>query len=324
MKKWLPTLALALAMTGCAKNGAPVSSSLPESSPPPTATASSSASPSASASSSASAPESPSASPEAPSPSQAVLDIGRLGPLFGFANKEGTKLISLPVSPEEGKASPGPAETYRQAVGEGGQVLTIRFEKHQSRTEQDNGRDAAHNFANLEGDVYEVEGGTATPNASYYLLEEGSLLPEALIPVRQEEARELTPDQSSAIAEAKGRAIDQGWLLATLEDGRGVFAVQFERQGEDVLASLAVDDGERWLFLDYPAKYDENSTWRVDDGGEISPFAFSFLFAARSEGGLALGVKWMGAEGENLSIVEQKGDRFEETSIVSGRYQSPI
>jgi hypothetical protein len=65
----------------------------------------------------------------------------------------------------------------------------------------------------------------------------------------------------------------------------------------------------------------ENS---VDDGGEISPDMFAFLFAAHTDNGIAIGVKWMGAEGENITILQQTGEHFVETEMTSSRYLSPM
>ncbi len=274
--------------------------------------------------------ESPSATPsasETPEPSShAALNTEGLVALFGFADEQGTKLMALTDGIEQGAARTENLEGYRLAIGEGGgQVLRIRYEKHQTRTEQDNGRQAAYNFNNMEGDLYAIEEGRATPNESYFLVAPEQFDAASLIPLKPSTDRALPDDVAKKIAEEKERAIEQGWLLDHGQDGQRIYVVQFQRQGKDMLASLVWQEGERLIFLDYPATYDEFSTWRVDDGGEISPDMFRFLFAARgAEDGIVLGVQWLGAEGENLRIVSSSGDRFEETGISDGRYLSPI
>lgn len=321
MKKGMIVL-LALIIAGCAGAGntpepeaTPIAES-PTTSPTGTATSPASESPS----------ESPIAS-EAVEPPEAVLNTESLSPLFAFADEEGTRLMALTDGMEEPDAvKEGTLDNYRLAIGEGGrQALRIRYEKHQARSEQDNGRQAAYNFDNMEGDIYAIEEGKATPNESYYLVTEEQFDVRALIPLKPSADLELPDDAAQKIAEAKGRAIEHGWLLAHAQDGRRIYVIEFQRQGEDMLASLVWEEDNRLLWMDYPAAYDENSTWRVDDGGEISPDMFRFLFAARgADDGIVLGVQWLGAEGENLTVLRSSGDRFEETGISGGRYLSPI
>ncbi|MFC4597858.1 hypothetical protein [Cohnella hongkongensis] len=310
--KWF-IVGLAFAVAGCAgQNGAGAPSASPD--VPPSA-----ASPSALPS------REPGESAEAPVPSERVLDTERLSPLFGFADEQGGRLMALTAGIEHsGTTDEASLNGYRLAIGEGGQVLRIRYDKHQARSEQDNGRQAAHNFDQMEGDVYTIEEGKAKPNESYYLVGEEQFDVRALIPLQATADRKLPEEAAKRIAEAKGREIEQGWLLARGEEGQRLYAVQFQRQGEEMLASLVWQDEERFVFMDYPAVYDEYSTWRVDDGGQISPDMFRFLFAARSEDGVVLGVQWMGAEGENLDILTSSGDRFEETGLSASRYLSPI
>ncbi|CAM3644358.1 MULTISPECIES: hypothetical protein [Paenibacillus] len=91
-----------------------------------------------------------------------------------------------------------------------------------------------------------------------------------------------------------------------------------------MLASLALKHAGVWLYYDYPAKYDSDSTWRVNDQGEIRPEMFSFLFAAESANGLVVGVQWMGAEGENVSLLSVSDDAITDLGLEYGRYMSPI
>ncbi|MCM3259660.1 hypothetical protein M3664_17810 [Paenibacillus lautus] len=84
------------------------------------------------------------------------------------------------------------------------------------------------------------------------------------------------------IKDSKGRAVEQAWPLIQLPDRESLYLVQFVREGDDMLASLALKRESGWLYYDYPAKYDPSSTWRVDDQGEVRPDMFSFLFAAES------------------------------------------
>ncbi|TVY02218.1 hypothetical protein [Cohnella terricola] len=306
-KMLLFILAISVMLTGCRGKSA-------------TGTETANSSP-AIASKSEQSPPSATSMPHDPS---AQLDMSKLSDLFAFADGEGKKLITLARQPEEAHAAEKEMQLYNLAIGDNGNVLNIRYAKHQSRTELDNGRQSAHNFSNLEGDIYDVVDGVAKPDASYYLVSDEQFDVRSLIPLEEMEVQDIPADVAQAIVKVKGRAIERGWLLAKTDEGQQVSVVQFKRWGDQMLASLVLSDGDELTFMDYPAQYDANSTWRVDDQSELNSRMFSILFAARTSDGIALGFKWTGAEGENISILKQSGNRFEESGIVSGRYQSPI
>jgi len=312
-KSIIIVLLLALAVAGCSKGSNSGASSTPPS-------------PSAPASAETSVPtptepaETPSESIE-PTGKKAVLHTESMSNMFGFANYEGTRLMALTDGVDPGLVEEAKLKSYDMAIGQGGRTLKIRYEKHQSRTDQDNGRQSGQNFENIEGDLYTVVEGMADPNESYYLVAEEQFDTGALIQLKVVDDLEMPEEVAKKIAEEKGRAIDKGWLRAVTDEDQRIFVVQFERQGDQMLASLVWQEGDRYVYMDYPAEYDEMGTWRVDDGGDITPF--SFLFAAHSEEGIVLGVQWWGAEGENLFLLASSGERFKETGISSGRYLAP-
>ena len=129
-------------------------------------------------------------------------------------------------------------------------------------------------------------------------------------------------DQSAAaeLEAEKGRAIQNSWLLAGLGEGAGFYLVLFEPEGEDLLASVVVSGPEGLLSKDYPAQLNGGSAWRVDDGGTMDPSLFQLMFAAEDAQGLALGVSWLGAEGESTVILRQNGSALEETGPSLYRY----
>jgi hypothetical protein len=307
-------LTVGLLLAGCGKNNAADNQATE-----PSQGDSTSAAPTSSTIITPSTAPTPESSPDEAS----LLDVEQLTNTFAFADKDGKRLISIGGQEGESPSSEDMKE-MNTAVGEYGQVLTIRYVAHQTRTDKDNGRQAANNFDNLEGSVYEVVSGKAVADASYYIIQDASFDLKSIIPMAPQ--KPLTPPLgiSKAIAESHGREIASSWLIASTQIGQQIYLVQFERQEDQMLASLAVLEQGKWTFMDYPATYNENSTWRVDDQGVISPDMFSFLFAAKSAEGLVLGVKWMGAEGENLTLLQSKGDRFGETDIKAARYLSPI
>ena len=80
---------------------------------------------------------------------------------------------------------------------------------------------------------------------------------------------------------------------------------------DSVLASLVIND-KQFVFRDYPAKYDEGSTWRVDDGGEFPNDAIRILAIFRNQqGDLEVITEWAGAEGANIEYFKCKNEKIE-------------
>jgi len=48
-----------------------------------------------------------------------------------------------------------------------------------------------------------------------------------------------------------------------------IYLMEFSRKKDSALASLVLVYNENYTYYDFPALYNEQSTWRVDDGGEF-------------------------------------------------------
>lgn len=239
--------------------------------------------------------------------------------VFAFANDKGQKLLADPETAVFAGDEP------LIAIGHAGEMLTVRYSGKQQATSEDDGRQTVHNFNNQAGQLYEVTEGAAEPNETYFIIPESQFPAEALLTIQRVDPQHgADKEELQEIKESKGREVKQAWPLIELPDGKSVYLVQFVRQGDDMLASLAVKDGDTWLYHDYPATYDPYSTWRVDDGGEVRPELFTFLFAAKSTSGLVLGVQWMGPEGENVSLLTVTDQAISDLGLSYGRYMSPI
>lgn len=240
--------------------------------------------------------------------------------VFAFANEKGQKLLADP------ETAVFAGEEPLIAIGQAGKMLTVRYSGRQQANSEDDGRQSVHNFNNQAGQLYEVTEGEAGPNETYFIIPKSQFPAEALLTIRRVDTQHDDADKEELqeIKESKGREVEQAWPLIELPDGKSVYLVQFIRQGDDMLASLAVKDGDTWLYHDYPATYDPYSTWRVDDGGEVRPELFNFLFAANSSSGLVLGVQWMGAEGENVTLLSVTDQVISDLGLSYGRYMSPI
>jgi hypothetical protein len=98
--------------------------------------------------------------------------------------------------------------------------------------------------------------------------------------------------------------------------------VEYKLVGDSALASLILATQEGLFYFDFPAKYDEGSTWRVDDGGEFGLDYFNILAAFDHPEGYELITEWIAAEGYSMSFLKVKDGKF--ISIKDGsRYAAP-
>lgn len=255
-----------------------------------------------------------------------VADIDKLSPFFGFANADGSQII---VTGQEAGLETSLSE-YDHIIGEGGKTYGVRFAKWQTGSDQSNGRDTANNFANLEGYVFNVLDGKAAPNETYYVVKKQDFDLESLLEITSPAptGTDVEPETEETLKEnislMRDRDVAQLWTLAGIGSDRKLYLVRFEDKGKDRLFSIALFNGENFLFRDYPAvAEDDISVWRVDDGGEVSPDMFPPLLAAETKQGLLLGMSWWGAEGVNSFFLLEDGENLGELDIKYGRYTSP-
>lgn len=135
---------------------------------------------------------------------------------------------------------------------------------------------------------------------------------------------EIGTTAKEEIEKIKNRNVKSGWEIGVVGTDRTIYLILFERENDDMLASIVMKTPTKFVFKDYPAKYNESSTWRVDDGGSVYPELFSILFASETKTGIVLAIKWAGAEGENTTLFIENGDKFEELNIGTSRYTSPL
>ena len=99
--------------------------------------------------------------------------------------------------------------------------------------------------------------------------------------------------------------------------------VQFENKGTDALGVTAlVENGEIKAVKEFPATYDETSTWRVDDEGEF--YGLWADLVTLENGVLTIYTADSGAEGCNYQNYVIKGDSFSEGNVSTSLYQAPM
>jgi hypothetical protein len=228
---------------------------------------------------------------------------------FAFPDATGARLLTLGPLPQ-------PAALHT-ALCEGGLRFPVRFLRRQAEREN-NGRQTAANFDRLPGNVYAVLRGRVASDATCFLAGDDLLRGATLLASRPGECGEETRRR---IASSRGRALANCWTLAG-----PVLLVEFVRQDKSALASVVVQDRGRMIFADYPAesRQEGGDLWRVDDGGVLSPQWFRVVFLLQRGTFYSLGVNWLGAEGDNLTVFASNGaDRFTEV-IKDYWYRAPL
>ncbi|NIK70532.1 hypothetical protein [Paenibacillus sp. BK720] len=249
------------------------------------------------------------------------LELGRLENVFAFADETGQQLITIPT--ENGDEIDDP-EQFAAAIGNGGDRIEIEYVRRQEANDQDTNRQSIDNFNNMAGYIYKIKDeGILLPNKSYLLAREGVVSQDSLVDLASAEDGQYEQADADTIArveEIKGRKVTSSSILSESEQEKIALFV-FEREGDDMLASIAYIHEDKVLFKDFPATYNESGTWRVDGGDD--PGRFEVLFLAHSDEGVLLGIAWAGAEGENLFILQEADGALQDTDLKGGRYWSP-
>lgn len=238
---------------------------------------------------------------------------------FGFADEGGKRLITL-TNKEDYDIEK--LKELNVAVGNSGEIIEIEFMKWQEKNDKDNSRQTMYNFDNMSGYIFNVKSKKALPNEAYLLTKASVMNKDKLIklkPVENNESFKTADNETiKKIETLKNRKIVESRLIAQSYDNESIFLFVFERIGDDMLASIAYMKGEKVVFKDYPAEYDQYSTWRADGGD--SPGNFEVMFLANSDEGLLMGITWGAPEGEGMYILREKNGAFTETQLKSGRY----
>jgi hypothetical protein len=223
---------------------------------------------------------------------------------FGFSNESGSQILAF----EENLN----LKLYTQTIDNQGFIASISFLKEQKGNESGVNL-TSQNFGNCSGQIFEIKDNKkVNKDLTTVLFNETFIQNHSYLPVKSlEKPQNIDAKTKSAIAADKKRAVKDGWKIADLGDNQYAYIVVFEPKKDSVLASLVIGN-EAFIYRDYPAKYDEGSTWRVDDGGEFSSEAIKILAAFRNKNGdLELVTEWVGAEGANIEFVKSNKNSFE-------------
>jgi hypothetical protein len=215
---------------------------------------------------------------------------------FAFPNEQGTQLLTTGEI-----ATP---QALRVAICSDGRQVPIQFDRRQSESRNSTGRQTPQNFPNTAGYVFRTVGGTIPPDASCLVADEAFLADAMSVPIARPSetarcAKAMYPDFQAD----KGRPVVGCWPIGS-SGSIQVAIIEFTRRLNQALAALVVVDGDRRIYIDYPADFrgPGSDLWRADDGGEIHPEGFGVVFLLKRGSTYLLALDWKGAEGSALSL----------------------
>jgi len=212
-----------------------------------------------------------------------------ISPYFGFLNEQKDSLIALPMD----QAMEGP-EQYNYVIVES-QISPLEFVQNKIDNKESTGRQTAQNFANSEGSLFKIK----------------EIVKSGEFGIKEQ------------LEKKYNRKINKSTTLAVLNDHAEFNLTVFENQQDSALAVFSYAKDEQLVNLDFPAVYDDISTWRVDDGGQFDNEAFQILTVLRSEEGISFISIFWGAEGYELNFYQPKKSQFISAAQAYG-YSSPL
>ena len=217
----------------------------------------------------------------------------------------------------------------------------VRFKGAQLENEEENNyRDTYYNFDNLSGWVYEMEQGRLLENpeneydaiwGAALLVDENYKNTTTILDLKNREngmtkVVAVSDDLQKTFENKYGRKIMTICASAVFSDNNNEYQlvnVQFENKGTSALGVTAlVENGEIKAVKEFPATYDETSTWRVDDGGEFGGLWADLV--ASENGVLTLYTADSGAEGCNYQNYVIQGDSLVNGKVSASYYQAPM
>jgi hypothetical protein len=241
--------------------------------------------------------------------------IDSTGIEFGFCNKDGKKILM----PQE--TMPDPSR-FTHALTADHKTGAISYLKNKKATTEDNGRQNEFNFDNCAGYLFETNDQPATPDHSAVLMTSEFVSARKLVTINEPAKKELPASIKSRIENEKKRKIKNFRCLTLLEKDAGIYVVEFENKGDSALAALVYITPDKIVYQDFPAEYNDVSTWRVDDGGNFGVEYFDLLAVFEKDGKLEIITDWPGAEGIATDYLKENGSAFKSIKTQS-RYTAP-
>jgi hypothetical protein len=210
------------------------------------------------------------------------------------------------------------------------QPVSIEFDHTQTEGQNSTGRQSPQNFERTGGTVFRITGVKVSSGSTCVVTEQSFLAGATLVPIqRPPDSARCSKASYPQLQEDKGRPVLGCWPIGESPAGVRIAVLEFSRHLTRALASVVVMDGDRRLYVDFPAIFTGpgDDVWRADDGGSIHPQGFQIVFLLKRGNTYLVAIDWAGAEGSALSVHSADGSggsiQFREVTSDSW-YRSPL
>lgn len=249
-------------------------------------------------------------------PDTAINTMGD-GLFLGYTNEPGDIVLLLDSD------SIQQPKLIKNALSATGVVLHVAFTGTKKAKDQDNGRQNYFNFSNSGGHRFEVEKGTLPNDQTIVLCTDAFLKEHQVLQFDSKTKGNLANEVRSKIEQDKGRIVKRSAVIATVKEKVRIALVEFEMKGNQALVVLAVITPTEISYKDFPAEYDETSTWGVDDGGDFGFEWFTVNAIFENKGSFEIVTDWAGAEGTAIEYLKEENGELV-TVKKAYRYTAPL
>lgn len=226
--------------------------------------------------------------------------------IFGFPNMAGNEVLMI------GEPEGATPEDFKQIFDEVGGLTGITYQGVKASDGNDNHRQTPYNFDGSAGHHYKVDKAIDEWQTVVFMGDQ-FLENRTLIKSKYRTSTQLADEQKEFIERERGWKMDKYKPVSTYENGVCSYFMQFEAQDDSILVSLVfITEDEQIFYRDFPATYNEMSTWRVEDGGEFYFESYQVLGLFESPQGFEIITSWGGAEGSSASYMISEGGYFVE------------
>ena len=263
-----------------------------------------------------------------------------LEPVYVLSDQFGEKfLLQTDFEGNVAPATPDDLNRYKYIVYND-RYYPVQLKGAQLENEAENNyRDTYYNFDNLPGWLYQMQGWRLLEHplneydaiwGAALLVDENYKNTSKILELKNRKDGSInivsvSDDVQNKLKEKYGRNILTACASAVFGDNSEyqLVNVQFENKGTEALGVTAlVENGEIKAVKEFPATYDEMSTWRVDDEGEFGGLWADLVVL--ENGVLTLYTVDNGAEGSNYQSYVVKGDALCEGNVSTSLYQAPM
>lgn len=265
--------------------------------------------------------------------------VQEVPPVYVLSDEFGEKFLLLAyLGDDETFQMPDSLFSYKYVIYNG-RYYPVTFEGFQFEDEENNTyRETYYNFDNLSGYLYKMQSGKLLENPvdefdavwdAPLLVDEKFKTENIIYPLNNfENGRRLISDMpetlKKAFEERYGRKIIHGWCNAVFgENNEYQFVnMQFKNKGDEALGvSALVKNDEIIAVIEDYAVWNEESVWRVDDGGEFGGISIDFV--TEKDGVLTIYTADSGPEGTNYQNYHLIDGEFYGGTVYASFYQAP-